>query len=99
MLLQTCVINICIQTDLVYFDPLVVYLPSLIFPWDRPDRAVNVMGSHFVFKGISAYETQMADISNSRKLSRQKFHNYLALEFTAYYAFGNAEWDREIYKY
>ena len=31
MLLQTCVINICIQTDLVYFDPLVVYLPSLIF--------------------------------------------------------------------
>ena len=30
-------------------------------------------------------------ISNSRKLSRQKFHNYLACEFTAYSACRNTE--------
>ena len=29
--------------------------------------------------------------SNSRKLSRQKFHNYLACEFTAYSACRNTE--------
>ena len=60
-------INICIQTDLVYFNPLVVYLPSLIFSLDRPARAVNVMGSHFVFKSISAYETKMAALLWSRE--------------------------------
>ena len=33
--------------------------------------------------------------SNSRKLSRQKFHNELACVFTAHYASKNADWNQQ----
>ena len=33
--------------------------------------------------------------SNSRKLSRQKFHNELAYLFTAYYGSKNADWNHQ----
>ena len=35
--------------------------------------------------------------SNSRKLSRQKFHNELACVFTAHYASKNADWNQPIF--